>query len=73
MTEPIIYEVFFACPRCPLEISWEYKTEKKPVSEADLRPILPTLDLWCESAMCGWHGKADGLRLIRIVAVGWMG
>jgi len=67
-----IYEVFFECLHCGKEIVWEYRTERQPLTPADLRPVLPSIELWCESSACRWRGWADELRMIRIVLVRWM-
>jgi len=65
------YQFVLACPSGH-SINVQRKCNKDSLSETEAKKILKNEDVSCQTAKCGWRGKASKARLLRILPFNWI-
>jgi len=65
----LAYRIVFECPNGH-NINLQKKCGSVSLSEAKAIKLFGNEELSCPK--CGWHGKASGVRLLRILPFNWI-
>jgi len=67
----LAYRIVFECPNGH-SINLQKKCGSVSLSETKAMKLFGNEELLCPYAKCGWHGKASGAKLLRILPFNWI-
>jgi len=66
------YRIVFECPKSHHNINLQRKVSKPNLSDDEAIEMFGEEEISCSNEKCGWHGKASGAKVLRILPFNWL-
>jgi hypothetical protein len=66
------YRVVFECPKDGHNINFQRKCSKASLSDDEAMELFGDEKISCTNPSCGWSGKANKARLLRVLPFYWV-